>query len=63
MRFNLIELHAATLPVCVMCRVLGVSASGYYGWRSRAPSARTTANIALLGEVRRIQARYQRRYG
>jgi putative transposase len=63
MRFTFIEQHAATYPVRVMCRVLGVSASGYYGWRGRAPSARTAGNIALLGDVRRIQARHQGRYG
>ena len=35
--------------------LLGVSASGYYGWRGRPPSERATANITLLGDVRRIQ--------
>lgn len=63
MRFGFIEQHSATWPVRVMCRVLGVSASGYYGWRSRAPSARARANIGLLADVRRIQARHQGRYG
>ena len=63
MRFNFIEQHSATWPVRVMCRVLGVSASGYYSWRSRAPSARAMANIGLLADVRRIQARHQGRYG
>jgi transposase InsO family protein len=63
MRFNFIEQHTVTYPVRVMCRVLGVSASGYYSWRGRAPSTRTTANIALLGDVRRLQARHQGRYG
>lgn len=63
MRFTFIEQHAATYPVRVMCRVLGVSASGYYGWRGRPPSARTMANITLLGDVRRIQTRHQGRYG
>ena len=71
MRFTFIEQHAATYPVRVMCRVLGVSASGYYGWRGRPPSARTMpvlsfaegANITLLGDVRRIQTRHHGRYG
>ena len=63
MRFSFIEQHATTYPVRIMCRVLGVSASGYYGWRGRPPSARTMANITLLGDVRRIQTRHQGRYG
>lgn len=63
MRFSFIEQHAATYPVRVMCCVLGVSASGYYGWRGRSPSARTMANVTLLGDVCRIQTRHQGRYG
>jgi transposase-like protein len=34
-----------------LCRVLGVSRSGYCQWRSRAPSARSLANAALDTEV------------
>ena len=63
MKFTFIEQHASTWPVNVMCRMLGVSRSGYYDWRGRAPSARTTANLALLGDMRRLQARHQGRYG
>ncbi|WP_443026103.1 IS3 family transposase [Sphingomonas sp. PB2P19] len=63
MKFAFIEQHASTWPVNVMCRMLGVSRSGYYDWRVRAPSARTTANLALLHDVRRLQARHQGRYG
>lgn len=63
MKFAFIEQHASTWSVNVMCRMLGVSRSGYYDWRGRAPSARTMANLALLGDVRRLQARHQGRYG
>jgi len=62
-KFAFIEQHASTWPVNVMCRMLGVSRSGYYDWRDRPPSARTTANLALLANVRRIQQRHQGRYG
>ena len=63
MKFTFIEQHASTWPVNVMCRMLGVSRSGYYDWRGRAPSARMTANLALLVDVRRLQVRHQGRYG
>lgn len=55
MKFAFIEQHASAWPVNVMCRMLGVSRSGYYDWRGRAPSARTTANLALLHDVRRFR--------
>lgn len=48
MKFTFIEQHASTWPVNVMCRMPGVSRSGYYGWRDRPPSIQTTANLALL---------------
>jgi len=55
-KFAFIEQDASTWPVSVMCRMLGVSRSGYYDWRGRPPSARTIANLALLHDVRRLQA-------
>jgi putative transposase len=43
-------------PVRMMCRLLEVSASGYYDWRSRPPSARAQANQHLLGRIRSMHA-------
>ncbi|MBQ0819038.1 transposase [Microvirga sp. HBU67558] len=63
MRFGFIEQHARTFPVRLMCRVLGVSASGYYAWRSRPESQRAMANRRLLQEVQRLHAQHQGRYG
>ena len=63
MRFGFIEQHARTYPVRLMCRVLGVSPSGYYAWRSRPESYRAMANRRLLQEVQRLHARHHGRYG
>ena len=37
-----------------MCRCLSVSASGYYAWESRSPSARESENARLLTRIRDI---------
>jgi transposase InsO family protein len=46
-----------------MCTVLGVSASGYYDWRKRAPSQRQQANEKLLAAIRREYAASRHTYG
>lgn len=37
-----------------MCRLLGVSASGYYHWLTRKPSLRETENIKLAIKIKAI---------
>jgi putative transposase len=39
-----------------MARVLGVSISGFYAWRSRPASAPATSDAALLRRIRTIHA-------
>jgi putative transposase len=63
MRFGFIEQHARTYPVRLMCRVLQVSPSGYYAWRSRPESPRAIANRRLLQEVQRLHGQHHARYG
>jgi putative transposase len=46
-----------------MCRVLGVSPSGYYAWRTRPPSARAQADQALLDRISVIHAQSRHTYG
>ena len=49
--------YQAQYPVRTMCRVLEVSASGYYAWASRSPSKHAQED-ALLGD--RIEAIFRR---
>ncbi len=46
-----------------MCRVLGVSASGYYAWQQRPPSARAQADAVLTKSIRAIHERSRETYG
>ena len=43
--------HRATFPVGAMCRVLGLSPSGYYDWLRRPPSARARRDAELKGMI------------
>jgi transposase InsO family protein len=63
MMFRFIEDHRQEHPVRLMCRVLGVSPSGYDAWRGRPESPRTLANRRLLADVRRLHAQHRGRYG
>jgi putative transposase len=46
-----------------MCRVLGVSPSGYYAWRHRKPSARARADAVLRERIRTVHAASYGTYG
>ena len=50
-------------PVAVLCRMLGVSKSGYYASRSRPPSKRSREDYALTEKIREIHARSRQTYG
>jgi putative transposase len=49
--------------VCLMCRVLQVSRSGYYAWLSRRESGRSISNCQLLSQIRMVYDRSRRLYG
>jgi len=55
--------HQATHPIATQCRVLGVSASGYYAWAVRPASARATGDAALMAQIRVIHTRSRGTYG
>ena len=55
--------NQAHYPVASMCRVLGVSPSGYYAWRRRPPSPHALADIELTERIRNIHERSKGTYG
>jgi len=55
--------NQADLPVRTMCRVLGVSASGFYAWLDRAPSQRSIANAVMAERIRQIHQDSYESYG
>jgi hypothetical protein len=71
MRFRTVAIHAGTWPIRIACRVLGVSASGYYAWRDRpdsdsdsdSDSARAVASRQILTDIRRLHASHRGCYG
>jgi len=64
MTFRLVqELAARGVLVAVTCRVLRVSASGYYEWRGRAPAQRTVGDAALTARIREIHTFSRGSYG
>ncbi len=63
MKFAFILARAVAYPVALMCRLLGVSASGFYAWRSRPEPARAKEDARLAVEVAVAHKRSRGRYG
>jgi putative transposase len=62
--YRLIEAQRAScFSVPLMCRVLGVSRSGYYDWKDRPPSKRSQQDAALTERIREIHHRSRATYG
>jgi putative transposase len=58
-----VKTHQAAHRIATVCRVLGVSPSGYYAWQSRPRSARAQADAALTQQIGTIHARSRETYG
>jgi putative transposase len=63
MRFRFIEDRRADYPVRILCDVLEVSPAGYYAWRARPESRRSTANRRLVNDIKRVYRDAYGRYG
>jgi putative transposase len=61
--YHLIEAERTCFPIQFMCRMLGVSRSGYYGWRDRPPSKRSRENTTLTEKIREIHLSSRGTYG
>ena len=55
--------HQASYPIATMCRLLGVSPSGYHAWVKRPRSRRAQTDDALLAAIRAAHAASRGTYG
>jgi putative transposase len=58
-----VSAHQAGHPVATMCRVLGVSPSGYYAWRKRPLSTRARTDVELTAAIEAIHRMSRGTYG
>jgi transposase InsO family protein len=62
-KFAFIRVEKAQYPIGALCRVLGVSRSGYHAWARRQPSKRAREDAALGVEIAEVHAQSRRAYG
>ena len=63
MRYGCLQRRRDQYPVREMCRLLQVSASGYYAWRTRGESARDRQDRGLLEQIQAIYTESDGTYG
>ena len=63
MRFQIIDRAKKEFPVHRLCRVLGVSQSGYFAWKDRPASRRQRDDMVMLAHVRSAFALSNGTYG
>ncbi len=61
--FRFIRAERANHRISLLCRVVGVSRSGYYAWARRPEPPRALDDRRLLREIRRIHRERRRAYG
>src|SRR6202044_4281457 len=60
---SLIAAEKTNYPVAVMCRVLGVSRTGFHNWERRAPSDRALTDAWLTEKIKQIHDASRGVYG
>jgi hypothetical protein len=51
MKHRFVAAERASHPVRLLCRVVGIAASGFYAWRRRAPSRRACHDRSLAERI------------
>ncbi len=63
MKFAFIASKEVAFPVLAMCKVLGVTRSGFYAWKKRPKSARARADEQLGIVITALHEKGRKRYG
>lgn len=63
MKFAFIASKEVAFPVLAMCKVLGVTRSGFYAWKKRPKSARARADEQLGIVITALHEKSRKRYG
>lgn len=61
--YRFIAAEKANHPISLMCRMLGVSRSGFHAWQQRAPSDRALSDAWLTEKITQIHENNRRVYG
>ena len=62
-RYRFIEDHRGQYPLASMCRVLGVSTSGFYRWKKNPGSSREKENLRLVTHIKAVHKESRKTYG
>jgi putative transposase len=63
MRYRFVAAERASYPVRLVCRVIGVAASGFYAWLRRGPSQRERQDHSLAARIAAVFAASRETYG
>jgi len=61
--FRFVDAEKARFPASLLCRMVGVSKSGYYAWRHRPPSRRSREDAILTERILEVHQRSRQTYG
>jgi putative transposase len=61
--FRFVAQERAVFPVATMCRVLGVSPSGFWAWLKREPSQRSVSDAELTARITAVHKESRGTYG